>query len=548
MSFLTLEDVNTAHFNNQGFWWYEIDISKITTDLFTNFDVKYDGFTVSRRRFMGHNYEFMISNQTSLNIIGVCVLSVSNVIIDTEISRGNVISFITGFSTCKIMLYLGAYSTETIIPTNTQYYLVDEELELTRKELLSSVSVLIKDWVTGDEETLSVRLGKGYNLIKRNNVNVGMLFVKQRKTDFQFDCTQHLTLGEVNKVQLGTLDDYKPLGDLVGEYETTISVLYNNQTIPVTWNQQLNDYTFDLDLTNNEKEGKIRFKVIVEANDVLNTTETDVVLESSYESINTFAKLTNLFKTGGVGRITSNITVTSDLKVTKSVKLISDGKTLNMNSHKIIVPSDKTFKAENIAFTNGANTIQQEINSKVEITNSAFNNCTGVGSVIDCQVDIASLTDENDFTTILNDCTFTNNDLCILHGGNLTITGCTVNGKISDKNYPYFLYQTDGTAEITQSEFSLVSNTDIDEDIEFNTCIFVCGETATVNGLNYTQLQNKDLTGFLNTQRNTSVINVTYYYPVIEDYITLQSSNGYCHAVSNVGYVFKTNISPTRRN
>jgi hypothetical protein len=217
-----------------------------------------------------------------------------------------------------------------------------------------------------------------------------------------------------------------------------------------------------------------------------------------------------------------------------------------MQSHKIIVPSEKTLKAENTVFNNGKNTIQQNTGSNVELTECEFTGATGIGSVIDCQVDINNLNTENDFTTILTDCTINNCDTAILHGGDLAITGCTVTGKISDKNYPYFLYQTDGEAVITGSVFNLTNDEQLDYDIEFNSCIFICGETATINGLNHSELQNNNLTPFLTTQRNTSEIDITYYYTAIEDYITLSSDNGYCHSVSGIDFVFKTNITPRR--
>ena len=218
-----------------------------------------------------------------------------------------------------------------------------------------------------------------------------------------------------------------------------------------------------------------------------------------------------------------------------------------MANHKFIVPSEKTLKAENIIFTNGYNTIQQNIGSTVELTSCGFSGCTGFGSVIDCQTDLSSLSVENDFITNITNCVFVNNDMCILHGGQLNITNCDVTGKISNPNNPYFLYQTDGKATILQSTFNLSSDTQIEEDIEFNSCIFVCGESATLNGNNHDELQQNNVDSFIsNPQNNRSTINVTYYYPAIEDYITLESDNGYCHSCSNVDFVFKTNVTARR--
>ena len=217
-----------------------------------------------------------------------------------------------------------------------------------------------------------------------------------------------------------------------------------------------------------------------------------------------------------------------------------------MDGHKIIVPFDKIFKAENTTFTNGENTIQQNEASKVELINCTFTDCTGLGSVIDCQIDVTSLDNPTDFTTILTKCTLNNNDLCILHGGKLTVTGCTVNGKISDDKYPYFLYQTDGEAQITETIFNLTHTTQINNDIGYNSCIFTIGETATINYGDHKEYSQNNITGFLENSRNTSIIHVKYYYPAIEDYVTLHSNKGYCHSVSSVDFVFKTNVQLTR--
>jgi hypothetical protein len=335
---------------------------------------------------------------------------------------------------------------------------------------------------------------------------------------------------------------------MIGSNVPNITVKYGDIYIPVRYDTSLNDYVFDIDLTSKQTESKVRFNVLIEANDVINATETEVTLNSSFETINNETKLQTLFRNGGIGRLGANITLTNDLTISKDVLIIGNTKTINMNSHKIIVPTDKTFKSENTVYTNGYNTIQQHTNSTVELTDCTFTNCTGLGSVIDCQLDMESLEVENDFTTNITGCTFNNNDLCILHGGELNIENCTVTGKIGNPSYPYFLYQTDGNAVILQSNFSLSSDSQISTDIEFNSCIFVCGETATINGYDHSQLQNNNITAFTTTQRNTSSINVTYYYPTISDYITLESSKGYCHSVSDVDYVFKSNVTVRRSN
>ena len=56
MSFLTLEDVNTALYSNQGFWWHCIDLSSFDGgDAFT--DVKVDFCTISRETYSTDEFE-----------------------------------------------------------------------------------------------------------------------------------------------------------------------------------------------------------------------------------------------------------------------------------------------------------------------------------------------------------------------------------------------------------------------------------------------------------------------------------------------------------
>ncbi len=547
-SFLTVEDINTTLFSNQGFWWHKLEVSQITNK--DSFDwVKLDFCEVKREQAPGnpniYAYSVKINNNYWTKGWYAWKNNTNTVFTGSASFSDGVLSILNAPKDFTIFLYMGLQSYSQL--TSFTGVLLDTSLELDYKELSNEQNVHVRILSQNREVLHPVTVSVGINDIENIGDHYGFLLVNLLKTDFQFQCDQQLTLGEVNTVKLGALTDYKPNGDLVGEYTPTIEVYYDGDYIPVTFNSNLNDYVFDLDLTNKQNEGKVRFTVIVQVNEVINESETDVVLDAKYETINTFNKLQTLFKNGGVGRIGADITLTNDLTLSESVLIIGNERTLNMTAHKIIVPSDKTFKAENITFNNGKNTIQQQINSIVELNNCEFTGATGFGSVIDCQVDMENLTDDEDFITTLNNCTITNSDMAILHGGQLTVIKCTVNGKIADKNSPFFLYQTDGDAILTDNEFKLISPIEIDYDIEFNTCIFTCGDNATINELNHTDLQNNGLTAFLTAQRNRSTIDVTYFYNLIGEYITLTADKGYCHSVSGVDYVFKTNTN-IRRN
>lgn len=537
MNFITLEDVNGALYENQRFWWHEIDTSVITTQ---DTQVTIDFCKVTKTSTC---YTVIIDN--SYWAKGYYILDSNGALINpTTTLNSNTLTITTSEDSIKLYLYLGVTSYNNL--TRVTYNLTDNIISLNKKQLLSNQDITVYQVGSTTINTVSTLLTVGYNAISYNNNNCGFLLVKLLKSDFQFNCTQSLTLGKINTVQLGALTDYKPNGDMIGTNTPTITVNYGDIYIPVRFDSTLNDYVFDIDLTNKQTEGKVIFNVIVDTNDVLNNTETEVTLNSSFETINNETKLQTLFRNGGIGRLGSNITLTNDLTLNKDVLILGNAKTINMNAHKIIVPSERIFKSENTSYTNGYNTIQQYPLSGVELNNCTFTNCTGLGSVIDCQIDIESLEIENDFTTDITECTFINNDMAIVHGGELYIEDCIITGKIGNPLYPYFLYQTDGNAIILQSEFTLESETRIESDIEFNSCIFICGETATINGYDHSQLQNNNIIEFLTTQRNISSINVTYYYPTISGYITLESDNGYCHSVSDVDYVFKSKVSLRR--
>ena len=538
INFLTLEDINGTIYENQDFYYHTIDTSVVTVE---NTPITIDFCKVTRT---STGYSVVIDN--SYWAKGYYVLKSDGTLFNpTTTLNNNTLTITTSETSIKLYLYLGVNSYNAL--TRITYNLVENSMSLNNKQLQSNQDVKVYQIGSTTINTVSTLLTVGYNAISYNDNNCGFLLVKLLKSDFQFNCTQSLTLGKVNTVRLGVDTDYKPNGAMVGSNSVNIQVLYNDTYIPVRFDTSLNDYVFDIDLTNKQNESKVRLKVFVEANDVLNETETDIALDTSFETINNETKLQTLFTNGGIGRLGANITLTKDITVENSVLLLGNIKTLNMSNHKIIVPTDKTFKATETIFTNGKNTIQQNTGSTVELTACGFSDCTGFGSVIDCQTDLSSLSIENDFTTTITNCVFSNNDMCILHGGELNITGCEVTGKIGNPNNPYFLYQTDGNATILQSEFNLSSDTQIESDIEFNSCIFTCGETAIINGNSHDELQQNNINSFIsNPQNNTSTINVTYYYPAIEDYITLESDNGYCHSCSDVDFVFKNNVTARR--
>ena len=255
-------------------------------------------------------------------------------------------------------------------------YIVNDVVSLNFKKLNTSQTVKCKRWGDSEEIQISKQLTVGFNEIIRGSISYGFVLVNLVKSDFKFTCDQTLTNGKVNKVQLGTDSEYLPNGDMIGEYTPHITVMYGDETLPVTWNSQLNDYTFDIDLTNHEKETDIPLTVYIDSNEVINQTETNIRLHTRFETIDTLSKVNALFTNGGVGRLGANITLNTDLTVINDVYLIGNDHTINLDGHKIIIPSNKTFKADNTHFRYGENTIQQKnLNKCIKIQVVALTTC-----------------------------------------------------------------------------------------------------------------------------------------------------------------------------
>ena len=549
MSFLTVEDINGVVFNNQGCYWYTIDIADITTGTEDLDEVKLDFCKVTRTK-TEQGYEFFVKVDNS-NWIGYSYSVASNWFVSIPIARNGGLEFISLESNPNLKLYFYLGTQEWL--DFTQFEILNPILDLNLKELGEEQTIRARHWQYDTISTNVQLLNQGYNKIVKGISNWGYVLVNLLKTDFQFTCTDTVYLGKVNTVRLGADTDYKPNGDLIGEYTPTITVEYNGETLPVTWDNTLNDYTFQLDLTNEADLNKVKFNVNIESNKVLNHTITEVTLTPTVETITTLQQLTSLFSNGGIGRLGANITVNNPLTIKEDTLLIGDNKILSFGyTHQLIISEDKTFKADSVEFKRGKHTIHQKTGSIVEITNSVFTECEGVGSCIECDIDFESLDNPNDFTTILSNCTFNNNYMPILHGGELTVTDSSIDSvlELGDTynftDYPYFLYQTDGNAVLTGNTFAPLEWRHLGTDLKFHPCIFTCGETATINGLSHTELQENNLTSFISRDKNQSSIDMEYDYVPISGFIHLSSDNGYCHSVSGVDYVFKTNVNITR--
>lgn len=573
--FLTLEDVNTNLFNTYNAFLHLIDTSLIS-DNGTYSNVKYDFCKVSKEEYTGTlfsaEYEYTIEIDSNLFSKAY---KIKERIVTHEFSE-NVLTILSNEESLTIYFYISTskLSSATIISNCVKY----NEMFLTRKELNHKVTVPFYLILGGVEQSIEKWLTPGINEVRREyNEFIGFLLVRLKKTDFKFNCNQNLTLGKVNKVSLGTDSDYKPLGEMVTyynsqgtmqeQYDPKITVEYGNQTLEVSYDNTLNDYCFDLDLTDITNPQNIKLKVIVERNKVINNTETDVTLFADYQTISTYADLNNACQTSNainIFKLGADITLTDNISVSHSIKMIGANHTINLNEHNFVLLEDVHFIAENLILDSGDSAIFLNTNSKLTLNNCKFINCistnyNGLGSCIYCDVDFENLSLADDFEINLNNCYFLNNHSNIFSGGLLNIDKCKFrNNDISvvDKNNTAFIYQTDGTATITNSIFdidytstSLCTN---EKNIGFAQTIIMCGETATINGATYTDLaKDGSINLFGNDYNNLSHLFVKYYYPQIETCVFSSPYGGFealscCHSVSGLDWVFKDNVQVTR--
>lgn len=543
MSFLTVEDVNGAIFNyNPSNNFFEIDTRNI--NLNTNFyDVKYDFCLISRYKEEElDRYTFYVKVRNSLWNGKYYIRTVDGTYVDLS-GQFQDNTFILSTSSMNIIIGLMIAPFEEFVFEVSQYILIsDNKYYLTTDELINNpeVEYNMLDIGTGETytEILDISSGEGVYITNEGFV----LYINKVKVDFEYTCTDNLTVGNINRVYLNfsKYDDFYDLPE--------ISIIYKDQLINTVCDYVNKCYYFDLDLSDEIEEGIVNFTVNVKGNNDFNDTLTDFKLNKNYTSINNNSEFIAFIEKGGVGRLTNNIMQPNGIEINKDIKILGDNHVL---IGTLIINENINFKAENLNINTSLfryDGVIQKKGSNVELTNCTFDSCK-IG--VKCDINRDSLTDSTDFKTKLTNCTFKNTrTVCILHGGELNVDNCIIQASTKEPSvyyYPYFLYQTDGNATITNSQFEYIKKNILNREILFNHCIFMCGETAVINGLNHDELMRNNIPNFLEPPfNNTSKIDVTYYYTEIEDFVILNSDNGFCHAVSGEDFAFKTNVKPKR--
>lgn len=548
MSFLTLEDINTIllQYKNRPFWNETVIVTSDATD-FTNQHFNY--LKVSRAK-SGDNYVFTIQVENELRTGNYYFLDSDDNWISATYSDG----IITVTSPTKdITVYCELWVNST---TQTSFHNVEWIIEeYTPKKLfkggrytLTFTLKPVNENFTCNGKTFQIRTSNA--TCSNNKISINYNFENYTPTVFyvSYDGVRYDTPIIVNKkINVAAVANDLTVGKVnTFTLESQSSNLLVESDYPVTNTGK--DVSLDLTGKSDLKPVTLTVHTLTDTDYVAGTQTFNVTC--NYQQISNATELTSLFTNGGIGELTDHISLDNNVTINKNVHLKGNGYRIENGSNSIIVAENKRFKVEHVRFLWGNPTILQKANSTVEASDCIFQAAgysgnNKLGTVIKCDIDLDSLNITDDFTTIITDSEIVDNFYCtILHGGTLVLSNTFVRAKVLESEYPYCLYQVDGEAEITNCSFRHNYEYRVPYDCLFNPAIFCIGETAIINHGSYADYGRNDVTGFLNN--NTSTIDVTYPYTLIGEDITLQTENGYCHMVSGVDYLFKTNVTPRR--
>ena len=423
------------------------------------------------------------------------------------------------------------------------------------------------DVTTGTETVVSLPVVEGVNVYSSTDLGLDSRFVcigRLMKTPIQFNCNQRLVAGKLNKVKVGVASDYLPSGSMVSS-ALNLSVEYDGEIIPCVYDSGLDDYYFDIDLTDQINTSPVLFNLVVDESDTVSGGVYPVKLKVSHITVGSYPALVSEIQSGAKYiEFSSDITFDSRILITQDIIIDGKGYVCDLNSQGLNIINGANVTIKNLSFDVGDTAIIQQKNTSLDLENCIFTNCTSsnfnnLGSAIYCDVDIESLTENYDFSTSIENCIFKDNQSSIFHGGELLINNSIFRHhdyEMTTANNPAFLYQTDGGARITNSVFDIDYGDDSywcanEESIGFAQALFHIGETALLNGANYNQLSEEEIPFFENPYRNQGHIFAKYYYPAIDECVYIspelnQEAKSLCYCLTGSDYIFKKNAQITK--
>jgi len=539
--FLTVEDVNTANIPiiNR---LYKIDTSDISLDEFTN--VLYDFCIISHE----------INNETGKHKFTIEIhnsLWKGRYYIDNQSMRvspeGYILDKITSEDHIVVYLVLNNFSGKQLGRLCLEMP-VNDYIVLKKNEIGKSQNVQFYD------------MGHHMEIIDRTmeinpGINTGYLqmpfFAVVCKTDLVFNLNAELTVGKVNHVPLGVDGDYLPDGDLVDGAELNITVKYHDKIIPVNYDDALDDYCFDLDLTDKISDSSVNLTVMVNESEYVNSSAHKIRLNANYPVADEYTALIGLLSEGAESiQLTNNILLEENVIVPQSLYLKGDDHVIDCSLYSFIVEG-VDCKFENISFRNGAPVMIQGHDSEIVIQDCSFDN-----AIIsdECKGSVLSTLNGENINTIINDSIIRNCHHSIYHNGELSIDNITAeydnyNSDI-DIDYASFLTSIEGTVEISNSNFNINYPNLCSENIDlgFTIALISISNETLFNNVLGANLNNHNTLPFFNT--NQSRVYCRYYHADINDCVLVSpvkdNNMSVCHTINGEPAVYKNNVKIER--
>ena len=567
--FLTVEDVNSVFLNYKDVpFWDKVTVSLPGTDEFSDFTFDYCTVT---RTYSGGDYTFTITVENSLWNKKYYVLDGDGEPISTvTVSDGDLV-VVTDSEVIDCYFYLwGDDLEENSTPINVPYVISNVS---PLKSFYGRVNpfvfgfdvTLLDDTYPIEEIEFTVTIGSqsisvdGAEHIEvstiLNNTNSEVLVTV---TDDSFNQTWkyklYVTKGNVWFASIG---DTGVLGSktvyrfastqLTGNFDETDFKLSCKYPVEIT---SIDSYiNIEVDLRGKVDTSPFTLTLEFLGNDLFLAETTKVRLDCDYLYVRTGDELLSALN-GSVGiiRLGADVELTENVVLDHDCSLVGNGFSCDLSSgYTIDVQGDVDFKVSDVNFVDVSKFVIQETGSTVELVNCGFtgdseSSYKGIGKIVRCNSGVDSFNVSDDFKTTVSDCQFVDIGNCFLHGGQLNITGCSFNlSSVNslDFSYPYFLYQTDGSATLSRNSFDVAYSTD--SEVVYGDCLFVVGRNAFVNGRGWNDWRNNRSTVLIDDGNHSSV-DIQYHHSGLDSDVRLLGENGYCYAVSGVDFVFRVNV------
>lgn len=546
-SFLTVEDINTISINDIINSIWEFDLAELGEEDYT--DVQVDFLKVTfKKDYQGIPYYYEIKAYNS---------TISDIVFKNNYGSRMDEDKIVVYSNypLKMVVFLNSFSS---IHNGSWYYL-GPVVYLKKDEIGEPRIFTLYDWLNNtyeDSGVVNVQLGVNYLRPSYAPQSSTSLLCLLQKTDLQYSLTDTvLTVGKINHVRLNVDGEYLPSGSLVDGDELDAVVLYKGHELSVYYDASVNDYCFDLDLTEkfDDKSLDLTFKVY--ETKYLNSMIEDLRLKCMYQTAASFDELIELLNSNvEVIQLTSDIIADTSIILSNPVNIYGNGFSMDLDEYSIFIDTSVNVKFDSIDFVNGYPCMIQSKDSKLVLNNCSFTDCKITdeykGSVLFTY-------DNENIVTEFNSCNILNSPHSIWHTGELTINKLTAlynNYENIDNDYSLLLTIIDGITDINNSDFNINFDTNIlcsnQLDIKYAQSLISISEDAQLNGILGSKLTSNNSLNYL-FNNNSSNIYCRYYYPKIESCVEVTPVQGFngkscCHVVLGVDWIFKNNVEIKR--